>query len=824
MKNSFRKRICAILSVILCASFAGCGDGNPSAKIRESDLTVWGVHASEKVLQGKEIDYYSDIKREADISLVMAKGEYESSQIIITPAKDVPYYNVKISDLTHEGGTAKISKDKISVYHERYIPVSVNAEKTGVPLGMYPDALVPMSAIVKYEENKIKANENQGVYITFETTTDQQAGTYKGTVTLDFKTFEKKVPVTVTVADVTVSEKTRSKSCFLTRWPFEHGELDSSQEKVDAYNDALVKYRLAPEYVVLENDNSEEGIDEYVDKSSKYLMDPRLSCLSIPCGSYDNYKYKTFNEQMLEKYLRKYIQKSYELNFNVIEKLIFYNATIDEAVILGMPDEQITLNAKLFNTTVKKVADEAENDASVSSPLKAEIVNSVRNLPQVCTFAYEERFADYDGDSYINTFCPFYNLMDTEEQRAKYHQNAKQPEMWWYGCNNPIYPYTSYHVDIANTLPPRLLGWMQAEYNIVGNLYWAVNDYGILEDYFATDAHRGSTGVEMEGLLFYPGGQYGLVEPIASMRLESIRDGLEEYEIIYSLKEKFKEINLPSNEFISSLTSSLYVGARNSATVDSFRQARESLLNAYVALSSPANLCITKSEEKKGVVTSKVYAKEGYTVKNGGQELTVKEKCGDGYLYTVETNLMNSDSHYLDISCVADGKTYTLKQYLGGKVEKISAENLVSGFRSEGTEISAQLVDTPVPGETGKVVRLSVGATQQIDETYQMAGFIDKAFNQKIGEQTQKIVVTFYNGGTENVELSIAAKHKRNMLYVSSAKYTIKPSETVEVEMSFSGTSWATAGSLEKLRIRFGSEMEEPEKTVYVKNILIYNK
>ena len=824
MKKSLKKLIGVLLVVAMFPGVVGCGkETETEVKITESNLTIWGVHASEKVLQGKELDYYSDIREEADISLVMAKGEYESDQIIITPNRDIPYYNVEVSDLVNETGEAKISKDKISIYHERYIPVSVNSEKTGAPLGMYPDALVPMSAIVKYEENKIKANENQGVYITFETTTDQAVGTYTGTVTLDFKSFKKSVPVSVVVVDVTVSEETHSKSCFLTRWPFEHGELDTSQEKVDAYNDALIKYRLAPEYVILENDYSEEGIDRYVDKSIEYLLDPRLSCLSIPCGSGNEHGYTAIREDVLEKYLYKYVEKSYELNFNLVSKLIYYNATIDEATLLGLPDEQVFLNAQLFNQTVKKVADRVEADTSVTSALKNEIVASIRNLPHVCTFAYEERFADYDGDSYVNTFCPLYNSMDTEEQRALYCQDEKQPEMWWYGCNNPKYPYTSYHVDITNTLPPRLLGWMQAEYNIVGNLYWAVNDYGILDDYYATDAHRNS-GVEMEGLLFYPGGQYGLVEPVGSLRLESIRDGLEEYEIIYSLKEKFKELNLPYEEFISSLTANLYTGAKNTATVNDFKQARTALLEAYVALSSPANLCIVKSEELNGLVVSKVYAKAGYTVKNGGKELTVKEAYGDGYLYTVETNLFDSQENYLDISCTLDGNTYTLKQYLGGKVEEITAENLVSSFKSEGTEVIAELVDSPIPGETDKVVRLSVGATVETDGIYQMVGFIDKAFNEKINESTQKVVVTFYNPGTEDIELSLAAKYKKNSLYFSMANCTIKPLETVSIEMPFASTSWVNTGALEKLRIRFGDDMENPAKTVYVKNILIYNK
>ena len=826
MRQIIKKSCCVILAFITCFGFVACNGNkdNDSVKLNESDLTIWGVHASEKVMQDKEIGYYSGIRTDADIALIMARGEYEGAQIIITPEKDVPYYNVEVSDLTSAAGD-KIPKNKISVYHERYIPVSVNAEKTNVPLGMYPDALVPFSAIAKYEENKIEANKNQGVYLTIETSVEQPVGTYKGTVLLDFKSYKKSVPITVQVVDVTVSETTHSKSCFSIRWRYQQGELDTSQEKVEAYCDALIKYRLAPEFVMVEHDYSDEGMDVYVDISAQYLLNQRLSCLSIPCGSTTEHGYATFNEQRLATFLRKYVAKSYELNFNLLDKLIFYNATIDEATAHNLPDEQVLLNGKLFNQTVEAVAREVEEDESVNSLLKSEIAQSIRTMPHVNTFGYEERYADYDGENkdYINTFCPLFNLMDTEEQRAQYVQNEKQPEMWWYGCNNPIYPYTSYHIDIADTLPPRLLGWMQAEYGIVGNLYWAVNDYGLLDDYYTTDAYR-AHGKNMEGILFYPGGQYGLTEPVGSLRLESIRDGLEEYEIIYAIKEKYKELGLSSKSWLSSLSASLYKGAQNIATVDDFKQARQSLFEASIALQSPSHLCITDLTESNGKMISKVYASDGYELKNGGKTVTDRVKFGDGYIYTIKTDLASADANYLDLACTGEGETYTLTQYLGGRVEEIKAEDLVASVGDDGATVTAKLIDTPIAGETGKILSLDIGGTVSSDEVFQTIKLVDKSLNEKVGKNTQKVVISFYNNGNEDLEIALSVKFKKDAIYVSSGKYAIKPKETSVIELSFSSTKWEKTGALENIRMRFGNGYEESGKTVCIKNILIYDK
>lgn len=67
----------------------------------------------------------------------MAKNEYESSQIIMTPDYDVKSYDVTVRALTHSNGTDTIPAESIGVYVEKYLSLGVvydTARARNIPL------------------------------------------------------------------------------------------------------------------------------------------------------------------------------------------------------------------------------------------------------------------------------------------------------------------------------------------------------------------------------------------------------------------------------------------------------------------------------------------------------------------------------------------------------------------------------------------------------------------------------------------------------------------------------------------------------------------
>lgn len=105
------------------------------------------------------------------------------------------------------------------------------------------------------------------------------------------------------------------------------------------------------------------------------------------------------------------------------------------------------------------------------------------------------------------------------------------PERWWYICCGPTHPYPNFFVDYP-TIDPRVVFWLTWKYNKTGFLYWGVEYFGDpremtaagpTEKYTLGPANMGNG----DGTLCYWGPQQ---EFYPSVRLNAIRDGIEDYE------------------------------------------------------------------------------------------------------------------------------------------------------------------------------------------------------------------------------------------------------------------------------------------------------
>ncbi len=829
--KKMRKFIMTATSAVMAMTAVGCKDGKTES-LKVDDVLVWGAPTTEKILQDKGVDFYEDVKTSPAVSLTMAKGEYEGAQVIITPEKDVSYYNVTVSDLRHTDGETVIPKSKIGVYKQMYVPLTVKFQRNDAVFGMYPDAIVPFEAIVEYEENKIDKEENQGIYFNVETELEQKVGTYTGSITIDFGSFKQIVPFSVNVVNAQVSEENHAKSCILTQWTYWHGELNSTQEMRDAYTDALVKYRLAPSTLLQENDHSPELIQQYVEKAYEYMQNPRFSNCTIPNKTTsvtyegDGQKYECMDGQNLENYLLAFAKKSFETGYNMMEKLVYYNTIIDEPSDRGLGNT-VNVNCKVFNTTIKKVADALEADDTITSEIKAEVIESIRKIPNIVTNQYVETWADRTGDEYVNTFCPLSNHFDAAEQRAQYDV---QDERWWYVCNNPYYPYPNWQLESSDLLAPRVMGWMQAEYDIVGVLYWSANLYTVydpaqgtavdMEDWYGENARRTKHGSSLEGVLFHPGGQYGLSEPVGSLRLEAIRDGLEEYELLLSLKEKYAELGFSADSLTASMNSTLFSGAQVSATSSNMAAARQSLLELCSAVQSPAQMCIVDSKDNgSGSVETKVFLKSGYSLKNDNQPVTAVTPTQGGNIYTVVSRLDEAEN-YLNLSFDAEGTTYTYTQFLGGKVSGQGASDLAGAFKNNNATVTAEVVDKAVIGGEGSTLKLTIGETSGVTQRIQFyAGILSE-----IDEDIKKGVFTIYNPSDEDIELTVHVTFEKSPLLNEYAKLTLKAHEYTAVELNFNNVTWGKVGSVKEIYILLGSSKEELEKVLYIDGFALYNK
>jgi uncharacterized protein (TIGR03437 family) len=161
--------------------------------------------------------------------------------------------------------------------------------------------------------------------------------------------------------------------------------------------------------------------------------------------------------------------------------------------------------------------------------------------------------------------------------------------LWWYqacgeheSCSNgapgPMTStWPSYMVD-ASPVRNRIFQWMAFLYGIQGELYyltdycWVANDCGSADPWVSLYAFGGNG----DGTLFYPGTAARIggttPVPVSSIRLELIRDGMEDYEYLMALA------NSGDAEFATTAARSFITNAYNfDNNPDSLLAARESL-------------------------------------------------------------------------------------------------------------------------------------------------------------------------------------------------------------------------------------------------------
>ena len=133
-------------------------------------------------------------------------------------------------------------------------------------------------------------------------------------------------------------------------------------------------------------------------------------------------------------------------------------------------------------------------------------------------------------------------------------EQAGGDEVWWYVTRYPHNPEITFSIN-DESVKHRILFWQSKLYDIDGVLYYMCNDWGSNVKTWSKKYEHAVNGTVVDtygnGVLIYPGGalqEYidkygsdGFPGPIGSLRLESIRDGVEDYDYFTLLDQKFGE-------------------------------------------------------------------------------------------------------------------------------------------------------------------------------------------------------------------------------------------------------------------------------------------
>lgn len=542
------KKSIAILLILLMAvpMFAACNNGivQTTKPPADSNVKLWYAYNTENYMQ--DIEYPEQIsERDSTLRIHGVRNDSESIQLMITPDYDIGSYDIIMSDLTSENGNT-FQTDNFELFAVWYIEVT-ESYNTSAYYGFYPDALVLFENYKKAQYNCINAGNNQSIWVQANIPTDQAPGFYTGTATLKLDDEEYDISIELIVHNGEIPVENHTPSAYAIWYDqIELGEGYYSEELAMAYFDFLVEHRTMP----LEPSPAiRSNLVSYVDWLVENLVDnPAISSYSL---TYDTERYELgtiISRQGVMELLTLMAEKNIQLreagndNIDLFKKAYYYlGRVIDEPT--GTTIQRVR-DCDLIITECKiEVADTYFKDKY------PDLYESCMSLRHVVTTSYNTELLGSDTKGGVQTWCPQYQFWNTQAQREDYYARRETTDRlygedaWWYGCNNPKVPFPTYHLD-DDLISSRVLFWMQHDYHVGGDLYWAINcivnnSIGDGDPWYIP---RVVESVQ-EGRLVYPGNKFGVFGPISTLRMESIFQGREDYECLWQIEQAILHYN-----------------------------------------------------------------------------------------------------------------------------------------------------------------------------------------------------------------------------------------------------------------------------------------
>lgn len=444
--------------------------------------------------------FEGDFGKPARIEL--AKNEYESVQAVVSAhGTSLKGVTVQVTPLRGPGG-AVIQNDRVKLNLVDFVqtrPPRYAAEY----LGWMADPLMPMSPF-DVDQGKIRP-----IWITIHAPEGIPAGVYKATITVrPSNAPSASIPLEVRVRDFVVPTRPAAKTAFAF---FEHEMRawygDYTPEMRREWYAFLLEHKINPT-------NIYSGTPVPDKEDLPFCVERGLNAFTLVCTWYKDGKPLQDLLSLIREY-RDYLKP---------------RGWWDMPFVYGF--------------------DELSPDKYPE--LRATYGEIHKEFPDL------KRMTTVHPNKYLKGYVDIWVPLTANYQHEVAQQYRKDgDEVWWYVCCHPHHPYPNFFVDYP-PIDQRILWWMNWKYDVPGVLYYAINLWEsnrvcesescvLPEDpQWRQDIAAGKRWPEVEwntltcatwngdGHLVYPGpGGH----PVSSIRLEAIRDGIEDYEYFRILRD-----------------------------------------------------------------------------------------------------------------------------------------------------------------------------------------------------------------------------------------------------------------------------------------------
>jgi hypothetical protein len=216
------------------------------------------------------------------------------------------------------------------------------------------------------------------------------------------------------------------------------------------------------------------------------------------------------------------------------QKVSEYRKTLDEIQKMGMEDDVYFYGIDELSGHLGKALPAARQAHEVLS----------KNFPSLRTM--QTSFPIPEIRQLFNVWIPLMDSFVEPSELALLKDVRKESrELWWYAADLPLHPLPNFFLDYP-VFDSRIVMTLTYKYKLDGILYWAINrewktNLSIRDQWPDAEwkpyIYHVSLGYRKQrngmGNLIYPAKNGGLY---ASLRLENVRDGLEDYEYLKLLE------------------------------------------------------------------------------------------------------------------------------------------------------------------------------------------------------------------------------------------------------------------------------------------------
>ncbi|HUT08859.1 MAG TPA: glycoside hydrolase domain-containing protein [Thermoguttaceae bacterium] len=515
---------------------------------------VWWCDATHKVWPQRPLPPPDPQAKRADppaARLAAARNDREAVQVVLRPTDPLVGLTAVARDFSASDG-ATIPAENVSILRVAYHFVHHPTDNTGIR-DWWPDALPPLTGPIDLERGK-----NQPLWVLVHVPKDARPGDYTGAISLKAEDFSAEVPIKLHVWDFTLPERNHLETAFglsagnVYRY---HG-LKTEEDKrrvLDLYFRNFAEHRISP--------YDPAPLDPI---RVKFLSDADPPGAELDFSAFDpamtraveTFRFTGFRLPIQGMGGGTFHARVDPRIGNFTEDTPEYQAMFSSYV--GQLEEHFRQKGWLDEAYVYWFDEPAPKDYQF-------VADGMKRLKQYAP-GLRRMLTEEPGDNplagTVDVWCPVSNNYNHEEAERR---RAHGERFWWYVCCGPKAPYCTLFIDHPAT-ELRVWLWQTWQRKIDGILVWSSNYWtssaafpdpdrpqnpyedpmGYVSGYSTPEGTKRYWG-NGDGRFVYPAesaavpglsGERPVIEPpVSSIRWEMLREGIEDYEFLYMLRE-----------------------------------------------------------------------------------------------------------------------------------------------------------------------------------------------------------------------------------------------------------------------------------------------